>query len=643
MCGFVAIVNLDGSAVSEPLLEVMADRISHRGPDDERVWIDNNVGFYHKRLSIIDIESGSQPMSRSGVTVVFNGEIYNYVELRVDLRKKGHSFSTASDTEVLLVSYLEYGKAFAKRLNGMFAFVIYDSRSNEIIAARDHFGIKPLYRFENDRYLLYASEIKSLLRHPAVTNNVDRASLDQYVTFQHTLGERTLFADVARVTPATYEVVDLREPGSRRQTRYWKPDYTPDETLTEQEAVGRLQELLRRSVKIQLRSDVPLGAYLSGGLDSGTVTSLAARDYAGPLQTFTGAFREGIEYDESRYATIVADSVGAKQHLTYPTEEDFVESLSFLSHAMDEPAAGPGLFPQFMVSSLAAKSVKVCLGGQGGDEMFGGYARYAIAYLESALSARIQGEGCRTGDRISLEEMAGSLQMLQQYRPLLKRFFSAGLFEPEEQRYFQLLDRSGGSLSAFSDDFRKTYSHDEVFEQFRIVFEDANTDSYLNRMMNFDLMASLPALLQVEDRVSMSVSLESRVPLLDRDIMDFIAAVPTRIKLRRGEPKYLFKQAIKDWLPKRIFDRQDKMGFPVPLHLWSKGVAREFIADTLLSPSCRQRGLFNPVEVERLMSNESAFGRSLWGLLQIELWHRNFIDQDQHKVRKGYSYAAIIQ
>ena len=642
MCGLVAIVNLDGRAASATVLKNMADQIAHRGPDDEGVWLKDNVGCYHKRLSIIDIESGVQPMSRSGVTVVFNGEIYNYIELRGELGRLGVEFSTKSDTEVLLACYLQYGSDFVRKLNGMFAFVIYDGRTNQVFAARDHFGIKPLYRYQDDCQVLYASEIKALLRHPEVDAEVDQMSLNQYLTFQHTLEERTFFRGISRVLPATYEALDLNNAGNRVQTRYWSPDYSIDGTITEEAAVEELRSLLRRSVSIQLRSDVPVGAYLSGGLDSSTVTALAVGGYEGSLSTFTGAFREGVEFDESRYAAEMAKSAGTDQHLIYCTEHEFIDALSSLAYAMDEPAAGPGLFPQFMVSKLAAKHVKVCLGGQGGDEIFGGYARYPIAYLETALKAAIEGTDTTVGDQISLEEMAGSLSALGQYQPLLKRFFGTGMFDAEARRYFFMLDRSEGNLDAFSRDFMKSYDHEEVFEQFKLIFDEANTDSYLNRMLNFDMMASLPALLQVEDRVSMAVSLESRVPLLDHEIVDFVASLPARIKLRHGEPKYLFKQAVRDWLPEEILNRKDKMGFPVPLHLWSKGAARDFIADTLLSRTCRDRGLFDQAEVERLMLNESAFGRGLWGLLQIELWFQVFIDKNNQPKDGEKQHAAVI-
>ncbi len=642
MCGLVAIINSDRQRVDPHVLRSMADRIAHRGPDAEGDWHNGGVGLFHKRLSIIDIEAGAQPMTRSDVTVVFNGEIYNFIELREELEKLGHGFTTHSDTEVLLQAYLRYGPDFVRRLNGMFAFVLYDRRHDRVMAARDHFGIKPLYRCRLGGTVIYASEIKAILGHPEVEAAVDRAALDDYVTFQHTLGEHTLFSGIERVSQASFELFDVPRPDALKRTRYWKPDYTLNSSLTEDQAVEQLQHLLRESVRIQLRSDVPLGAYLSGGLDSSTVTLLAAAEYGDSLKTFTGAFREGLEFDESRYAADVAAQANADQHLIYPTEDDFVDSLSLLSHAMDEPAAGPGLFPQYMVSRLAADNVKVCLGGQGGDEIFGGYARYPIAYLETAILAAIGDEPVSSADGIQLQQLATKMPMLKQYKPMIRRFLSQGLFEAPERRYFFLLDRSAGVLNSLSTDLRESYQRESVFARFEFIFNDANTGSYLNRMTYFDLMASLPALLQVEDRVSMAVSLESRVPLLDPEIMNFIATVPPHIKWKDGEPKYLFKRAIQDWLPASVMERKDKMGFPVPLHLWAKGAAREFVCDTLLSRRCRERGLFDHDVVEHLIHNEEAFGRGLWGILQLELWHQNFIDKSRNQPLAGDQHAAVV-
>jgi asparagine synthase (glutamine-hydrolysing) len=640
MCGLVAIVGRNGRDVDTGVLGEMSRYLAHRGPDDEGAWADGSIGFNHRRLTIIDLVSGQQPMSRDGVTIAFNGEIYNFIELRKELEREGITFSTTSDTEVLLQSYRVWGTSFLRKLVGMFAFVIYDANRRRVIAARDHFGIKPLYRFEGKDFIIYASEIKSLLAHPELRAQVDTTALDDYLTFQYTLGEHTLFRGVKKLLPAHFECCDM-DGGEIKRERYWDPSFSIGMSLDETSAVERLQELLRDSVRMQMRSDVPVGAYLSGGLDSSTVTVLAAEHSQQSLQTFSGAFREGPEYDETAYARAVADSVGSKMHVIMPNEQEFIDTIPKLAYSMDEPAAGPGLFPQFMVSKLAAENVKVCLGGHGGDEIFGGYARYPIAYLEQLIKSGSNGCKAASPEEASLAEFAEHMPTLQQYMPLMKRFFSNGLFDSFDRRYFSLVDRSEGALAAYTPDFRASYSHEGAFQRFKGFFEHPETDSLWNRMLYFDMTTSLPALLQVEDRVSMAVSLESRVPLLDHRIVDFAASVSPEIKWKGGEMKYLFKQAISPWLPEKVFQRRDKMGFPVPLQIWAKGKAKDFFCDVLLSRRCKERGLFDISVVETLINEEAAFSRVLWGLLQVELWHQQYIDTYQHE-DMGVKHAVEI-
>ena len=356
MCGFVSVVGRNGRKVDAGVLREMAGYLSHRGPDDQGIWQEGTVGFYHLRLSIIDLVSGQQPMTRDGVTIAFNGEIYNYVELRKELKKLGTNFGTTSDTEVLLQSYLNWGTEFLQKLVGMFAFVIFDANKGRVLAARDHFGIKPLYRYEGSDFLLYASEIKALLAHPEVRARVDATAMEDYITFQYALGERTLFQGITKVLPAHYEHCEISD-GVLKRVRYWDPDYSIDRSIDTSSAVLQLQDMLRDSVRLQMRSDVPVATYLSGGLDSSTVTVLAAKNSPLSLQTFSGAFREGPEYDETDFAKAVAESIEATTNVIYPSEQDFIDLLPGLVYAMDEPAAGPGLFPQYMVSKSAHRSV----------------------------------------------------------------------------------------------------------------------------------------------------------------------------------------------------------------------------------------------------------------------------------------------
>jgi asparagine synthase (glutamine-hydrolysing) len=631
MCGIVGIVQRPGHPVDPTVLDRMAAAIRHRGPDDEGRLVDGAVGLGHQRLSIIDLVTGHQPMTIDGVSVVYNGEIYNYIELRDELRALGHRFSTTSDTEVLLRAYIEWGTGFVERLNGMFAFVVHDPEAGRILAARDRFGVKPLYVHATAEHVLLASEVKAFLPYPDFRPEPDQDALRDYLTFQFVPGSATLFRGVAKVLPGHAVAIDLASLAVRDST-YWQPDFRVDLDHTERYFVEELRRLVEDSVRLQMRSDVPVGAHLSGGVDSSLVTVLASRLAGGPFKTFTGAFDEGPEFDESAYAREVASACGAACYEVRPTQDQFVEDLPLLAWHMDEPAAGPGLFPQYRVSRLAREEVKVVLGGQGGDEVFGGYARYVVAYLEQALKGAI----CRTTEEgehiVSLSSILPNLPFLRAYVPMMREFWSAGAFEPMDRRYFHLIDRSGGSLDLFSGDFRGSFDREGTFARFQAVFNDPDTKSYYNKMTHFDLVASLPALLQVEDRTSMACSLESRVPLLDHRVVDLVTTMPPALKFKGAEMKYALKMALGHVLPPSILARKDKMGFPVPLHLWAKGRARDFFRDVLLSRACRGRGLFDAGAVERLLDGEAAFGRRLWGLLNLELWHRRFIDEGRSGV-----------
>jgi asparagine synthase (glutamine-hydrolysing) len=626
MCGFVGIVSKAKEKQPLSLLEQMAGTIGHRGPDDEGYFIEGGVAAYHKRLSIIDLATGRQPMSSGPVTIVFNGEIYNYIEQRQELIGLGHRFETNSDTEVILRMYLEYGTGCVEKLNGMFAFMLYDRDRNRVVLARDHFGIKPLYYCQNDEMMIVASEIKAILAHPRIQAEPDQDAICDYITFQYVLGDGTLFSNIRKLLPGQYMVIDLATL-SRQTVTYWDPSFRVDTFHTEEYFVHTLRQLLEDSINIQLRSDVPIGTYLSGGMDSSIVTLLASTRLNGDLMSFNGAFHEGPEFDESGYAKYVAEASHSALHQIYPTENHFIESLPKLIYHMDEPAAGPGLFPQYMVSKLAAENVKAVLGGQGGDEIFGGYTRFVVAYLEQALKGAIF-DTTEEGEHIvSLRSILPNLPYIKQYVPMLKRFWRQGLFEPMDWRYFCLIDRSEGALDLYSHDFCQRYDRMQIFDRFQKIFNHAETLSYYNKMVHFDLISSLPALLHVEDRVSMAVSLESRVPLLDRRIVELITSMPPSMKFKGAEMKYILKRAVKDLLPRAIFDRKDKMGFPVPLHIWAKNRVGDFFRDILASKACRERGIYNHEKIGSFIDNEAAFGRRLWGIVCLELWFQTFVDR----------------
>ena len=627
MCGFVGILNKNGRTINSEILRKMADTIHHRGPDEEGQFVNNNCGFHHKRLSIIDLKTGQQPMTFENYTIVFNGEIYNYVELREELQLNGHEFTTTSDTEVILHLYAEYGEKFVNRLNGMFAFIIYDKSNHQIYIARDHFGIKPLYWYQDKSRIVFGSEIKAILAHPEVKALPAMENFYEYLTFQFILGENTLFQNIHKFQPGHYSIINLKT-WDFKTVNYWTPDFNTDLFHTEDYFISELQEILDDTITQQLRSDVPIGTYLSGGIDSSLVTIMASKVVKHPLKSFSGAFKEGPEFNELKYAGIAAKKANSEIFEIFPTEQEFIDVLPKLIYHLDEPVAGPGLFPQYMVSKFASNHVKVILGGQGGDEIFGGYTRYLVAYLEQAIKGSIFETNEEFEHIVTLKSILPNLPSLKQYVPMLKEFWKTDVFEPMDRRYFNLLNRMGSISDFIHPDFIIACNEDKIFDKFSKQFNGHNTKSYYNKMTQFDLSASLPALLQVEDRVSMAASIESRVPLLDRRIIDLISKMPAGMKFKGGELKYLLKQTTKEIMPPEILNRKDKMGFPVPLHIWSKNKTRDFIMDTLTSKKATERNIINTKYVEQIINSEKPFSRGLWGLLSMELWFNQFIDNN---------------
>jgi len=643
MCGIAGILERSKDRTADPaVVASMVAALAHRGPDDEGTWMAGPVGLGHRRLAIIDLEAGRQPMANEDNTIwiVFNGEIYNYLELRRDLQRD-HTFRTHTDTEVILHLYEDLGERCLERLNGMFAFAIWDGRRQRLFAARDRLGIKPFYWHVDGDRLSFASEPKALFAAGLCVPEPDPVSLQQYLTFQLCLGDRTLFRGVHRLEPGQYLMYRPFEDHAPSVARYWDFNYELDSHHTEEYFIDRLQGLLQDAVRLQLRSDVPVGAHLSGGIDSSTITCLAAAAYGGSFHTFTGGFADGPQYDETSYARAVADHAGTVHHEVWPTADGFADVLPRLMYMMDEPAAGPGLFPQYAVSRLASEHVKVVLGGQGGDEIFGGYARYLVAYLEQCLKGAIFGTQEDGRYIVTWENIAPNLSLLQQYQPMLQHFWRDGLFEDMDTRYFRLVSRADNVGEFFNGDVWRDDSRNAMFEAFQQVFNDPSTRSYFNKMTNFDLKTLLPALLQVEDRTSMSVSLESRVPLLDHRIIELVTRMAPTIRFKGGDTKRVFRDAVRHLLPEKVYARRDKMGFPVPLAEWFGGPLRDFVGDILLSDRARQRGVYRMEGVERVIAREQRFGRQIWGLLSLELWFRAFMDGEQ--LPKPGSARAVVE
>jgi len=646
MCGIAGVLNplsLEKQRVYSSQIATMMNAISHRGPDDSGLFETRFGVLGHTRLSIIDVEHGQQPMySRDKrYVVVFNGEIYNYIELRLTLIQEGVEFETFSDTEVLLNLLIHKGEHAIKELNGMFAFCFLDTHTGEWILARDHFGIKPIYYNVQQDGIYFASEIKALMCLPQVKAEVNSKGMGHYFTFQFCLGDQTLYSGVNKIEPGYY--LKGRANTIKEKKKYWSVDYTIDHEHSESYFLEKLESLLADSLRLQVRSDVPLGAYLSGGLDSSAVTVLASKVLGGGIPSFTGKFLEGEQYDESHHARAVCDQINGDMHQVAPTAQEFADLLPQIIYSLDEPLAGPGVFPQFMVSREASKHVKVILGGQGGDEIFGGYARYLVGYLEQTLKNSILGVNEEGDHAISLSSIAPNLGLLKQYKPMLSNFWKDGLFEGMDSRYFRLIDRSPDVSAILTAEARKQFNREEIFEDFKAIFNDVGTDSYINKMTHFDLKTLLPALLHVEDRVSMAASIESRVPLLDPRITELMATVPPAMKFQGGKTKAMLKMAVEKMLPSQVVNRKDKMGFPVPLNEWmQKGPVRDFVLDTLLSKASIERGIYNK-EILQNVANFSGVGaRQLWGILSLELWHQQYIDKTSSPKSEQLEFATTL-
>jgi asparagine synthase (glutamine-hydrolysing) len=621
MCAIAGICHLRPTPVANlhASLEVMMRLQSHRGPDGGGVWVDaeRGVGFGHQRLAIIDIDGGRQPMTDGhGRWITYNGEIYNYLELRDEIGRD--AFRTTSDTEVILRAYDAWGLDAVRRLRGMFAFALWDERNQQLVCARDAFGIKPFVYARVGDALYFSSEAKALLPFlPSIATDHD--ALKDYLTFQFCLGGRTLFEGVSELRPGHMMTAAS---GDTRVVRYARVPDVADDGGDASDIEARLRDALRESVSLHVRSDVPVGAYVSGGVDSGIVASLASCA-RGDVMGFTGRFDAGPAYDESAYAAAVARHAGIDLATVTIGAEDFVAHIRDVIFHLDYPVAGPGAFPQYMVARRVAADRKVVLGGQGGDEIFGGYARYFIACFEQSLKAAVQGGA--GDDAVAIESMVQNLGLLDGYAPLLQAFWKDGLFGPEDLRYFALVNRADGIGDLVDWDALGPHS---PLEAFRALFNDeASGPTYFDRMTRFDFRTLLPALLHVEDRMSMAHGVESRVPLVDPAIVDLAAAIPARVKFAGGRLKHVLKAACTGDLPPAVLARTDKMGFPTPLVEICRGPARDFVHDVFASASARTRGFVRNDRVVGRLETEPRFGRTFWALLSLELWQQTFHDR----------------
>lgn len=621
MCGIAGILDLGYKYINDldTSLKKMNNIQKHRGPDGNNIWVhqNNHIGFAHTRLAIIDIAQGNQPMKDdSGNVICFNGEIYNYQELRKNL--PDYQFKSHSDTEVILAAYQKWGRECVNYFKGMFAFAIWDEKRQELFCARDHFGIKPFYYIIIDNKLYFASEVKTLL--PFLKEKkLDLCAVKDYLSLQLYLGDKTLYQDVINLLPAHLLVV---KNGHIEKQKYWEIYYEEDHNHKEEYFAERLDELLHESVKLHLESDVPVASYISGGVDSSLVTAIATK-YNKDLIAFSGRFDYGELYDESSYAKGQADKLDLELFIKTITCDDFKNDIDKVIYHMDYPAAGPGVFPQYEMSKFVAQKRKVVLGGQGGDEIFGGYTRYLIGYLEQALRAGIDEDNNSVGLPIPLSDIINRLPNLKNYKPLMKSFWHKNLFGDPAERYFDLINRAPDLEHSIKwEELPQDY---HTIDEFKKIFNQDNviSNSYFDRMLHFDLKVLLPHLLQVEDRMSMAHGLEARVPLLYKDLVEFVATIPNNIKFKEGKLKSFFIDVAGKYLTEDIKNRKNKMGFPFPLNEWFREEKRLGKGKRIFDISSSDLTFFyNNNSTKGIV--EEKFGRSQWGIVNI-LKAKNFL------------------
>jgi asparagine synthase (glutamine-hydrolysing) len=599
----------------------MCDVIRHRGPDDEGIHVAAGVGLGMRRLSIIDLAGGRQPIKNETGTlwVVFNGEIYNYQELRTELEAAGHRFSTSSDTETIVHAYEQWGEGAFARLRGMFGIALWDGASRTLLLARDRAGQKPLHYVERGSRLYFASEIKSLLAAGAVDARIDLRALDHYLAFLYTPRDTSIFEGVRKLPPGHY----LRWHNGRVDVaRYWQVDAREAFAGSEADAVAELDRVLQDAVRSHMVSDVPLGAFLSGGVDSSAVVGMMARASSRPVKTFSIGFDEP-EFDELEHARTVARHFGTDHH-EFVVRPDGLSILGDLVSHFDEPFADSSAIPTWYVSELARRHVTVVLSGDGGDELFGGYDRY-LPHPRVTAFDRLRVPGLRGAAALVWPRLPhgtrGKNFLRHVARDAAGRYLdSIAFFQTDERR------------ALYSADVRSTLSSDAEATLAR-HFDRFAALPHESRMMRFDFETYLPEDVLVKvDRMSMAHSIESRVPLLDNRVIDFAASLPARFKIRNGRRKHVLKETLAPLLPPGIVDRR-KQGFGVPLGVWFRGGLTDLFSDVLESPRARQRGYFEPSFVSRLLREHLAGARDhtlrLWQLLVFELWHREYLDSSE--------------
>ncbi|MGI8884527.1 MAG: asparagine synthase (glutamine-hydrolyzing) [Pyrinomonadaceae bacterium] len=627
MCGIVGIINANSRVAKREILEGMNKCIVHRGPDEDGFYVNGNAALAMRRLSIIDLAGGQQPIHNHDKTkwIVFNGEIYNYQKLREDLEKRGHRFYTNSDTEAIVHLYDEYGADCVQHLRGMFAFAIWDEIDKSLFVARDRVGKKPLlYSHQPNGDLIFGSEFQAVLAHPAISREVDYAAIDDYLSYLCVPAPQTAFKQIRKLEPAHW----LRWKNGEIETkRYWQPDFSKKIKISVEEAEEETLRILRESTKLRMISEVPLGAFLSGGVDSSVVVALMAQESSQPVKTFSIGFEEQ-DFSELKYAKRVAEHVGAEYH-EFIVKPDALEILPTLVEHYGEPYADSSAIPTYYVAKETRKYVTVALNGDGGDESFAGYERHAamrIAETYHRLPKIL---------RTALIEKSVNLiptSEIQRSRVRdVKRFLQAASL-PKTERYFRWMStfNRDAKKDFYTEQFSREISDNDPAQVLEKWFAKANGSGILDAVLLTDQMTYLPNDLLVKvDIASMANSLEARSPFLDHNVIEFAASLPENVKARRTETKSFLKKIAARLVPREVVYRR-KMGFGVPIGKWFRGEMKDYVREVLLSEKSLNRGIIKSEIIEKYVREHTNAERDhafqLWTLLMLELWFERFID-----------------
>jgi len=636
MCGIcgIAFTNHERQ-VSEHVVRKMCDEIIHRGPDDEGIFVKSNFGIGMRRLSIIDLATGKQPISNEdgSIWIVFNGEIYNHIELRKELTAKGHQFRTQSDTEAIVHAYEEYGEDCPTKLNGMFGFAILDLRKRSLFIARDRLGIKPLYYYHDAEKFIFASELKAILKAEGVPRKVDPRALDAFLTYEYVPGPLSILKGISKLKPG-YSLTF--KDGKVAEREYWDVRFEEKE-CTESDLCEELRDLLQDAVKIRLMSDVPLGAFLSGGIDSSSIVALMAGEMDRPVETFSIGFKES-SYNESSFARIVSNHYGTKHH-EFTIEPNALELTEKLVKQLDEPFGDFSIFPTYMVSKMAREFVTVVLSGDGGDELFAGYDTYIANRMGNSYQ-KVPGF-VRNG---IVSPLARMLPPTEKKKGLINRIkrFDEGMRLPQDLQHarWMIFLQSEEKNRLYSKGFIHQLGDYQAQDTIRNYFGKANTSDQLNRQLYVDIKSYMVDDILVKvDRMSMATSLETRVPFLDHRFVEFSAKIPGSFKLRGKTTKYLLKKAMGDLLPQEILGR-GKEGFSIPIKNWLKNDLRDLMMDTLSPEKIKREGFFQPEYVEKLknehLQNKENHSHRLWAMVMFGIWQDIYIG-DGHTSNENFN------